>query len=205
MKITQGAQRAPLSTAELPPTRERILDEAARLFVARGYHGLSMREIAEMVGVSKAGLYYHFKDKEELFLAILDANLAEVARLALEAQRSASTARDQIRQLLRGILNLPPHQRALIRVASHEIAHISPAARAAFGKRYQGDFIEHIASILRGGMARGELRRLDAHAATRVLLGMMYPFLTLGEHGGAPGNGDVDLMLALFFEGAEKR
>ena len=43
--------------------RARILAEATRLFVVYGYNGISMREIAEAVGVSKAGQYYHFKDK----------------------------------------------------------------------------------------------------------------------------------------------
>jgi AcrR family transcriptional regulator len=49
----------------------RIIEEATCLFVASGYCGISMREIAEAVGISKAGLYYHFRDKEDLFLAIL--------------------------------------------------------------------------------------------------------------------------------------
>ncbi|MBK9209973.1 MAG: helix-turn-helix transcriptional regulator [Anaerolineales bacterium] len=50
--------------------REQILDTAKSLFMQQGYHGLAMRQISEAVGVSKAALYYHFKDKEELFLAM---------------------------------------------------------------------------------------------------------------------------------------
>jgi len=62
-----------------PDVPQQILHEATRLFVDRGYHALSMREIAEAVGVSKAGLYYHFEDKEDLFLAILTNNLVAAA------------------------------------------------------------------------------------------------------------------------------
>ena len=65
--------------ADIP---ERIAEEATRLFVANGYHGVSMREIAEAVGISKAGLYYHFRDKEDLFIAILTANLSASRRLS---------------------------------------------------------------------------------------------------------------------------
>lgn len=193
-----------MTTAESPATRERILEEATRLFVARGYHGISMREIAEMVGVSKAGLYYYFKDKEELFLAVLTANLEAMERLAAQAQREQPTARAQIGWLLRAILAQPPYQRALIRVASHEIEHVSPEARAEFGRRYQEKFIDRLAGILRGGISRGELRRLDVRTATRVLLGMMYPFLSSGERGVGTGEAELELVLTLFFEGAEK-
>ena len=58
--------------------REKFLRTAKRLFIEHGYHGLAMREISEALGVSKAALYYHFKDKEELFLAILNTNLNEI-------------------------------------------------------------------------------------------------------------------------------
>ncbi len=48
-------------------SREKILEQARQLFASQGYRGLSMRQIAEVVGISKAGIYYHFKDKEDLF------------------------------------------------------------------------------------------------------------------------------------------
>ena len=42
--------------------REKIMTEAATRFVASGYHAVSMREIAEAVGASKAAIYYYFAD-----------------------------------------------------------------------------------------------------------------------------------------------
>ncbi|NJP68739.1 TetR/AcrR family transcriptional regulator [Streptomyces spiramenti] len=53
-------------------TRGRIQEVALRLFVARGYDNTSLREIAEELDVTKAALYYHFKTKEELVVAIYD-------------------------------------------------------------------------------------------------------------------------------------
>nr|HRC77090.1 TetR family transcriptional regulator [Kouleothrix sp.] len=65
--------------------RERILAEGARLFMEHGYNGISMREIAEAVGVSKAGLYYHFKDKQDLFLAIMHGALDATGQIVRQA------------------------------------------------------------------------------------------------------------------------
>ena len=52
-------------------TREKILDAALELFISEGYDKVSLREIAEQVGVTKAALYYHFASKEELFKTLM--------------------------------------------------------------------------------------------------------------------------------------
>lgn len=52
--------------------RTKILEEATRLFAARGFEGTSVQAIAEAVGVRKPSLLYHFKSKEELRQAVLD-------------------------------------------------------------------------------------------------------------------------------------
>lgn len=52
--------------------RERIKDAAFKLMAEKGIDGVSMREIAEKVHVTKPVLYYYFKDKEDLCLAIIE-------------------------------------------------------------------------------------------------------------------------------------
>ncbi|HUJ56576.1 MAG TPA: helix-turn-helix domain-containing protein [Gaiellaceae bacterium] len=50
--------------------RERILDVALELFNEQGYDATSLREIAERLDVTKAALYYHFKSKADILLAL---------------------------------------------------------------------------------------------------------------------------------------
>ena len=189
-----------MTNSELPP-RERMLAEATRLFVAYGYNGISMREIAEAVGVSKAGLYYHFKDKQDLFLAILADNLSSIGQLVQLASSAGTSTRAQIGRLVRTLFAQPSEQRAIIRLASLEMAHLSPEARATFGRDYEQQFIGQITAILQAGVARGELRPIDPRAAAWLLLGMMYPFFTPNpnyEHIPEPM---IELLLAVFFDG----
>ena len=86
------AERPPVAAHDITA---RIIEEATCLFVASGYRGISMREIAEAVGISKAGLYYHFATKKTCFCAILTANLDIVEQIILDTARHAnlSTAR----------------------------------------------------------------------------------------------------------------
>lgn len=59
-------------TAHEQQMRSRIKDAAFKLMAEKGIDGVSMREIAEKVHVTKPVLYYYFKDKEDLCLAIIE-------------------------------------------------------------------------------------------------------------------------------------
>jgi AcrR family transcriptional regulator len=161
---------------EAAASRERILDEAARLFLASGYRGISMREIGEATGISKAGLYYHFKDKEDLLVAILVENLGQIGAIIEANRQPGTTARDQVGRIMQALFALAPEQRAIIRLASQEMMHLNPEARTAFNGLYQERFIGQLAGILAEGMASGELRPMEPQFATWILLGTLYPF-----------------------------
>ncbi len=54
-----------------PNTEERILQEAMRLFLERGYHGTSIDDITQAAGLTKGALYWHFRSKEDLLKRII--------------------------------------------------------------------------------------------------------------------------------------
>jgi AcrR family transcriptional regulator len=75
-KIEIPESQAPVtirkSRADGVESRRAILDAAARLATTHGLEGLSIGELARHIGMSKSGLYAHFKSKEELELATID-------------------------------------------------------------------------------------------------------------------------------------
>jgi AcrR family transcriptional regulator len=165
-----------MSLSEIVDLREKILEKAAHLFVLRGYNGISMREIAEELGVSKAALYYHFKDKQDLMLAVLNSYLEDVEHLMDSTCQSECNVQQQITHFVQAVFAQPPQQRAIIRLASQEMAQLTPQAQAAFGILYHEKFIGRIEELLVRGMKNGELRTMDSNQTTWILLGMMYPF-----------------------------
>lgn len=56
-------------------TREYIIDQAYRLFLNRSYEAVSISDISKAIGFTKGALYHHFKNKEELFMAVIDKYL----------------------------------------------------------------------------------------------------------------------------------
>ena len=98
---------------ELPARRRRsdgersrgaILDEAARLATVEGIEGLSIARLADAVGMSKSGLFAHFKSKEELQLATIEVASALFARQVIEPADAAASAWEQLRRLVDGYL-----------------------------------------------------------------------------------------------------
>src|SRR5271169_4172442 len=66
-------------------TRERLLAAARRVFARSGFHGASVEEIASEAGFSTGALYSNFDGKEDLFLALMEREIAEHAREIADA------------------------------------------------------------------------------------------------------------------------
>lgn len=94
-----------LSRKEMMEQRTReIFQVATRILCDQGYEKASIRDLAEATGMTKAGLYYYFKSKEELLFIILDAYMqslldgmeAIAAQVADPAQRLQAFIRFQV-------------------------------------------------------------------------------------------------------------
>ena len=59
-------------------TKQIILHEAGELFMERGFQATSTREIAEKAEITQPNLYYHFKTKEDIYIAVLEELSSEV-------------------------------------------------------------------------------------------------------------------------------
>jgi AcrR family transcriptional regulator len=89
--------------ARLPKEQRRhqVLEAALEVFSSAGYHAASMDDIAERAGVSKPVLYQHFPGKLDLYLALLDAGIAEL----FDAGRAALRSTTDNRQRVSGVVN----------------------------------------------------------------------------------------------------
>jgi AcrR family transcriptional regulator len=182
--------------------KERILEEATRLFTERGYHGMSMRDLAEACGVTKAALYYHFRDKNDLFLAILQGYLGETSAAVRLVRQQGGSATRQIRKIVGALFQQRPEQRAVIRLSMQESRNLEEAQRASFAEMYHSEFTGQIEAVLNEGIANGELHPFDATRYTWILLGMIFPFLTRSAQGGKDDEEEtVQAVVDVFFQG----
>jgi AcrR family transcriptional regulator len=86
--------------------KERIKREAMRLFVEHGVDAVSMRDIAEAVGMKAPSLYAHFRNREELIGALFYVSYTEYGRVLAEAASGPGGFRWQLDVMVRAICAL---------------------------------------------------------------------------------------------------
>ncbi|HEX8983166.1 MAG TPA: TetR/AcrR family transcriptional regulator [Ktedonobacterales bacterium] len=67
------AHQGHVRTRDKEATRQRLLDAAETVFAEKGYHGAAVDDIIQASDSSKGGFYFHFLNKEAIFLALIDA------------------------------------------------------------------------------------------------------------------------------------
>ncbi len=131
-------------------TREYLLQAAAEVFAERGFHAATLDEVAAAAGFTKGAVYSNFKNKEDLFLALLeDAYAREMTALkdAMVGSDIPPEARlGDFVALIRGELQRVPNMGAL-NLEFQLYALRNPAARARMNELEQED-IDAIAEII---------------------------------------------------------
>jgi TetR/AcrR family transcriptional regulator, transcriptional repressor for nem operon len=81
-------------------TREHIIEAADRLFYRQGYGHTSFSDIADVVQISRGNFYFHFKSKDEILDAVIDARLAATQKMLERWESEASQPADRIRSFI---------------------------------------------------------------------------------------------------------
>src|SRR3954447_23972451 len=149
--------------------KDELSRQAARLFAAKGYHGTSVGDLAEALGVQKGSLYAHIEGKEDLLYETMRTGAAAFHGALDELPEDAPPA-EKIRLALRGHLRVVAEQLDVATVFVQEWKYLEGARREEFvaeRRRYE----ERIRDLLREGRDLGELRSdLDEGAAALLLL-----------------------------------
>lgn len=187
--------------------RDTILDTAAKLFSQQGYTGVSIRNIAQACGVTNAALYYHFKSKEDLFLAMLQRDHEKVMRSLQEAADGPGDLRADLTQLVAAYAKITCEQRYTFQTLWRDLKQMEDArARRLFGGM-QTDLLRPLEARLAAAQADGELRAGDAKLYARLLHGLI---MALAHHGppsrpSRVAGSDIETVVEVFLNGARRQ
>src|SRR6266536_4861175 len=149
--------------------RSELTREAAKLFARKGYHGTSIGDIAEALGVQKGSLYAHIASKEDLLYETMREGAAAF-HAALDAIPEELPATEKIRLALRGHLRVVAEQLDVATVFVQEWRYLEGERReeiVAERRRYE----DRIRALFREGRDLGALRTdLDDATATLLVL-----------------------------------
>ena len=143
-------------------SRDEILKAAMHLFANRGFHETSMSEVAREAHVSKALIFWHFKTKEELFVAVLN-RLLEPYFIDFAEEAGVLDERAQIRKLVEFYLDFVRDNASSVRFFLAQMLH---------DQRFSEGLNEQVLKIYSG--YRGMLVELIARAQQKGLCALRF-------------------------------
>jgi len=170
-----------MNIVALPSTRRhasrrrrapQIIEAAARVFAERGFHGATTQDIADVLGIKQASLYYYFSSKEAALELVCLRGVEGFFEAAKAIAARPEGARKRLALLINSHLSPLVDRADFVKVFLNERQHLPTESRRRIGRWSRG--LERIfEEVIKEGIANGEFRAaLDPRTATLAILGM---------------------------------
>ncbi len=143
-------------------TIAEILDSAQLLFVNKSYDDITMTEIAQEANITKGAIYHHFTSKEELFLRMMERYLEGLRQLLIASVEHSGTARERLAFLTALYFDMPFSEQRVVQLVRRESNRFEGETRDKLISAYQKALPNQIESIIKDGIAAGEIVSGDA-------------------------------------------
>ncbi|MFN3336354.1 MAG: TetR/AcrR family transcriptional regulator [Thermomicrobium sp.] len=184
--------------------RERVQAAAERLFAERGYKAVTLRDIAQELGIRQASLYYHFPGgKEELYVTVTERGL-QAHREGLE--QAIAGAGESLEAGLRAVLQwLASHSPVdLARMLLADFPAISEEHRKRLTELALDCLVRPIENLLQQARHRGEGREVDATFAALTILAVAEAMHANARLSGKEATDFVETAMPLLLPGLRK-
>lgn len=164
-------------------TAEAILRESLSLFAQYGFAAVSMRQIADKVGVQPGAIYQHHRSKQDLLVAVLDAHMDGLLPASEANQSGEGTSVQALERFARFHIQYHITRPDEVFVSYMELRSLEPAGYALIeGKRRQYEQV--LKAILARGVADGTFQIADPHVSAMAILSMLTGVNTWYRSGG---------------------
>ena len=191
MARTQGSRSS--------DTGPRVREAALKLFARHGYAAVSMRQIAQEVGVQAGALYSYTPDKQGLLFSLMRHHMEEL--LAARAARPGGTPAERLEDFVRFHIRHHAARPDEVFIAYMELRNLDPAhfeVIEGMRRRYE----QELEGILREGAAAGEMRPGDPKIASLAVIAMLTGVNTWFREGGRLSLADVEDLYLEMVRGA---
>lgn len=145
---------------------------AERIFAENDYHEVRMDDVALGCGVAKGTVYRYFSSKRALYLAVMFDGIERLRARIGSAAESSDRPKRKLAHIIHCILEHSWDRRFFLALI-HRIEHKADDPDGREWLRRRAEISRFIERAVKEGVAAGELRPVDAHLATEMLLGQL--------------------------------
>ena len=186
-------------------TRERILDAAMELFSAKGFYDTRLDEIAAEASASKGSIYFHFPNKEKLFIALVDQFADLIERRTKEAIAQETEGIRRVQAALEAVLETFSKYRRpakLLLVQAVGLGSVFERKRVEFNDR----FVLIIKIYLDEAVADGAIPTVNTAIVSHAWMGAIYNIMIQWVYTGEPAKADImETLLPLLLKSVDYR
>jgi len=157
------------------PSDERLAEvyrTAAQIILRKGFDATSVNDIANALGMTKAGLYHYINGKKELLFDIMNFGLDELDEEVAAPARAIADPESRLRFMIASHARLVTRGQGAITILVDEITALTPAQNRKITRRKR-EYFDCLRGLLNELKAEGKLHDVDTTAATFSLLGMI--------------------------------
>jgi len=168
----------------MPPDsggREAILDTSAKLFSQHGYKEVSIRDIAQACGMTNAALYYHFKNKEDLFLAMLQRDHEQTLAALRKAATGPGDLREDLKRLVAQYAAIGCERRQSFQTLRRDLSNVEDVRGHKLFAEMRSSFMRPLEERLAQAQADGEIQAGDTRLYARLLHGLIIALTHEGQ------------------------
>jgi len=197
--------RAPEAETNIHKERHRaVLETAARLICEHGYEAASIQDIAAACGLTKAGLYYYIRSKEDLLLEIMNYGMDIFEERVLLQVLSISDPVERLKACMeKNIFLVTEGWSKEVTIILHEHDTLTGAARQQINARKKR-YVHFLESSFEEAMREGRIRKVNPRVAAFAFLGqVLWIYKWFRPDGKIPAEQLAREMQDLFFGGLE--
>jgi AcrR family transcriptional regulator len=154
-----------------PERRAQLLAVARRVFGKGGFHGVSMDDVAKEAGVTKPILYDHFNSKEELYIALLDADASSLEERVRSALQAPTGNRQRIQQSFQAYFDFVDEHAGGFRLFMQETMGGEEMFRSKV-QEVRDRIVREVGDLI-ARESHGKVERRDADTVSWALVGMV--------------------------------
>jgi len=179
-----SAKKAIRNGKDAAESKALILRAALEEFAQEGFAGARTEHIAKAAGVNIALLFYYFKNKEQLYGAVLESNYAEWNRRMMEALELEASPKEKIRAYAATYFDFASETPSRPRLTLQEMMRAGRTGSPHIVKlkrKYIKPVHERIKRTMREGVAAGEFRAMDAEHFIYSVFGIINMYFACAQ------------------------
>ncbi|QLL06379.1 TetR/AcrR family transcriptional regulator [Mycobacterium vicinigordonae] len=192
-------------SSEKTSRRSRVLQEAARLFMACGYSGTSMDDIASALGFTKPALYHYFQAKSDILYEIY-SNVAEEINARVQRHPPDWSPDRRLHQMMHDVMDLVRQMPVEVTVFFQEgplLSSCLPRRQAKALRALEQRFTDYVVDAVDDAMQAGIMRPMDPTLTGYAFIAMVSWAARWYRPGGRASASEIaDLYFAIAMDGA---